>query len=234
MRICALPCSLLFVLGLVAPTLAQTPNSVVSTAAFQDSALAGRIHDFVVSGFHHGVPYKIAHDFGPEGLPILARMLDDDDYHDHRDNIVTTIAWIGDPQGFPILRSFLLDRFSGEVDIHTFQALAVTPSVMGAIRDSKVTDFLVDHVDPAAWKEVRWSFETNRDEKLRVLLSKTAINGLSLAGTSRAGSVLAKLKKKPYSTRQVPNIEEGIKRNAEIASKGLEEYMLRVNQGPKR
>ncbi len=116
-----------------------------------NSALTSNLEEFVSLQFSHGVPYSRAHSFGPEALPVLRRMLNDENYRDRWTWIVTTIAFIGAPEGFPILRSFLLDQFHGEVDTYTLRALLATPSMMGTIHTPEVTEFLATHVNPSAW-----------------------------------------------------------------------------------
>jgi hypothetical protein len=228
MRLLLLFCFLL--LGLAVPAFCDShppvPSDDADRAAVDDSVLADRIHHFITDmSFSHGVPYRMAHGFGPRGLPILFRMLDDEQYRDRWVWVVTTMGWIGDRRAFPMLRHFLLARFRGEVDQATFQALMAAPDAIGALHDREGTEFLVDHVDPDAWGSIQWTVESERGNNQHIPMSIMAINGLSYTGTRRAASVLAELKKKPYSINQVPNIEEGIRRNAEIASKGWEGYL---------
>ncbi|HMI30964.1 MAG TPA: hypothetical protein VK527_04430 [Candidatus Limnocylindrales bacterium] len=216
--------SLWLVSTIAAPALAQSP---VSSAAPQDSTLEGRLREFV-SCCEGGVPYGTAHAFGPKALPILAQMLNDEAYRKHWTWIVTTIGFVGGDESFEILHTFLLDRFSGEVG-DAVGALAGTVSVMGMTRAPKAERFLIERVNPDAWKDVRWSFSPHQPASLHVLLSRAAINGLSYLGNERAANVLAELEKRPYASTQMANIKEGIRRNLEVGSKGWDEYVRGIS-----
>lgn len=144
--------------------------------------------------------------------------------------IVGTIAYIGTPRSFHVLRSLMWFRFKGPVDNETWKALLAVPNVMGAIPDSPeapVIQYLEKGTNPAYWDDLPWSVPEQYGNR-SITLSKVSINGLACTGSARAASVLARLKEKPYSPRQKPNIEEGLRINHEVQTKGLGAYLDRM------
>jgi hypothetical protein len=149
-------------------------------------------------------------------------------------SIVGTIAYIGAPRSFTILKAFMWERFRGPVDNETWKALLSVPNVMGTIPDSpdaRVLDYLERGTNPSVWDALPWTERSHkRQGDLSIVMSEVSINGFACSGTERAAAVLAKLKQKPYSPRQVLNIEEGIKVNQEVRQKGLAAYLARMRQ----
>ncbi|HEX7078103.1 MAG TPA: hypothetical protein VF363_06770 [Candidatus Eisenbacteria bacterium] len=195
------------------------------SAAPPDSTKRAQVLAFLDQIFVHGVPYEDAHALGPEAVPILHQLLEDDQYRSERSAIIAAIAFIGAPESFGILLDFSWHRPRGEVDLDTFQALMAVQSVMGTLRTREAIDYLAAGVSPQFWEAIPWTFGRYHGAERDLYLSKTAINGLSYTGSRRAAEVLARLKKKPFSPRQQSNIEEGIVRNAAIRSAGLVEYI---------
>lgn len=200
--------------------------------ASSDSTFTATVTAFATTGWLHGVPYAEAHALGPKSLPVLSRLLRDPTFSGSWAYTVTTMAFVDAPGTLDTLRSFLRDRFQGDVGVDTFQALLVTPSMMGTLSDPRVVPVLSLWIDPAYWKSTPWWFEVYRGADLGVLLSKSAINGISYSGSKQAGEILGALKKQPYSEQQVSNIDEGIKRHEEIAKVGFAEY-ARSHNGPR-
>jgi hypothetical protein len=120
-------------------------------------------------------------------------MLNDPAMKRHWSNIVTTIAFVGEPQSFPILKAFMWDRFHGTVDTDTWKALLGAPNVMGAIRDfPEVVSYLEAGTNPAFWDSLRWTERIHAEwGDLSIVLSQVSINGLACTGTRRAAQVLA-------------------------------------------
>jgi hypothetical protein len=138
--------------------------------------------------------------------------------------MVQTIAYVGSPQSFSVLRDFMWNRFSGVVDDDTFRALIAVPGVLGVIPDSTgigVTDYLERGTNPAFWDSLPWRDRVYSRHQLSVLLSKLSINGLGLIPSPRAANILARLSNRPYSDSQVPNLTEAVENNKEVRAKGL-------------
>lgn len=214
--------------GLTVLALAGIPALVgASTVVPVDSGYVAKVESFVSPHdiYDEGVEYENAHALGHAALPILSGLLRDPAYTISQATIVSTIAFVDAPGGLDTLRSFLWDRFEHEVDVETFRALIETPPMMGMLSDPRAVDVLEPGVNPDYWKGVRWWHGANKDGQLGILLSKATINGVSFSGSRRAGKILRALKEAPYSAWQVSNIDEGIKRQAEIAKVGLAHWI---------
>jgi hypothetical protein len=210
----------------------DTPEARLSQS---DSTDRAKVFQYLDQIFIHGVPYDAAQELGPQAVPILEALLDGESHHEWRSTIVVTIAFLAEHRAFPILRSFTWDRFRGEVDLSTFQALTSAQSVLGASQAPQAVEYLVRGADPASWQGIRWTFGRYRGSVLYLLLSKLAINGLGLTGSARAAEVLANLKRHPFASEQVSNIDEAITRNEGVRRMGLAEYLRhREAEGYKR
>ena len=220
------------VTGVSAITLAMTctGNALGDATATPDSVNEASIVEFIQTGFQHGVPYDRAHALGAKALPILVRLLRDNAFLESRSGIVTTIAFIGTPACVEPLRQFLWDQYEGEVGTDTFQALLVTPSVMGTIQSDEAVSQLVSLADPKNWEGIRWRYGSYHGYALYLQLSKAAINGLGYSESPRAGDALAQLKEKPFAVDQVSNIEQGVKNHAEVRSKGFAGFISTRNR----
>ena len=170
------------------------------------------------------LPYSEAHSLGRESIPILKSMLSDPSEKERWPHIVGTIAYVGVPESFVVLRDFMWNRFSGVVDDDTFRALLAVPNVLGVIPGTTVTDFLEAAANPAFWDSLPWKERVYSRRQLSVLLSEVSINGLACNNSPRAAAILEQLERKPYSPRQIANIKEGIAINREIREKGLARF----------
>jgi hypothetical protein len=97
------------------------------------------VRRLVTGSYVHGLPYDKARALGPLALPVLEKLLRDPSMKRDWTNVVTAIAYVGDPQGYRLLRDFLWNRFTGEVDNATWRALLAVPNVMGVIQDEAVS-----------------------------------------------------------------------------------------------
>jgi len=182
---------------------------------------------FVQQRFIHSVPYVEAHQLGPRALPILIELLEDARYKASWANVALTISYIGEPEGFEPLRSFIMDRFHGEVDLETFQALGTAQTTLGplAAHSPAALRFLMNGVNPDYWRELPWTFRTYQGAERDLAMSRWSITALSHTGTPQAGLLLEELSRKPYSDRQRDVITEGLARHRVIAAKGIERYL---------
>jgi hypothetical protein len=215
------------ILGACATPVNAEVESTSVRLSMADSAKRAEVVRYLDQIFVHGVPYDYARELGPEAVPILEAYLDSDSHHVWRSTIVATIAFLAGRRAFPILRRFTWERFHGEVDLSTFQALTATQSVLGAVQGSEAVEYLAKGTNPDSWKGIPWSFGTYHGEKLHLLMSKVAINGLGLTGTARAAEVLEKLRRHPFAPQQLSNINEALPRNEEVRKIGLAEYLRR-------
>ena len=95
--------------------------------------LEDSVAGFVQQRFIHSVPYVEAHQLGPRALPILIKLFEDPKYKASWANIALTISYVGEPEGFEAIRSFIMDRFHGEVDLETFRALIAAHTTLGPL-----------------------------------------------------------------------------------------------------
>jgi len=191
---------------------------------------------FVQQRFIHGVPYVEAHQLGPRALPILIEFLEDARYKASWANVALTISYIGEPEGFEPLRFFIMDRFHGEVDLETFQALGTAQTTLGplAAHSPAALRFLMNGVNPDYWRELPWTFRTYEGAERGLAMSRWSITALSHTGTPQAGLLLEELYRKPYSDRQRDVIAEGLARHREVSAKGIEKYLAEHATGMAR
>jgi hypothetical protein len=194
------------------------------------------IAGFVQQRFIHSVPYVEAHQLGPRALPILIRLFEDDRYKTSWANIALTISYIGEPDGFETLRSFIMDRFHGEVDLETFQALGTAQTTLGplAAHSPAALRYLMNGVNPDYWRELPWTFRTYEGAERGLAMSRWSITALSHTGTPQADLLLEDLYEKPYSERQRDIITEGLARYKEVSAKGIEKYLAEHATGMAR
>jgi len=198
----------------------------------REDSIAG----FVQQRFIHSVPYVEAHQLGPRALPILINLFEDARYKASWANIALTISYVGGPEGFEPLRSFIMDRFHGEVDLETFQALGTAQSALGplAAHSPAALRYLMDGVNPDCWRELPWTFRTYKGAERGLAMSRWSITALSHTGNPQAGLLLEGLYEKPYSDRQRDVIAEGLARHKEVSAKGIEKYLAEHATGTAR
>lgn len=208
-------------LGLLVSTFSTTVSAGTSVTREQ-------VRDFVRRGYIHGVPYDGARSLGVDALPELAIVLRDPAMKRYWANAVATIAYIDAPKSFEILHSFLWESFTGEVDDTTFIALVALPCVLGVIsnrREADVVKYLEFGSNPSTWESLPWRGRGRSRESLGLLFSQLSINGLAGSASPRAAQVLDRLKKKPYSSEQVPTIIGAIRANEIVRTKGIRHYV---------
>jgi hypothetical protein len=198
----------------------------------REDSIAG----FVQQRFIHGVPYVEAHQLGPRALPILINLFEDPRYKASWVNIALTISYLGEPEGFEVLRSFIMDRFHGEVDLETFQALVTAQTTLGplAAHSPEPLRYLMEGVNPDYWRELPWTFRSYQGAERDLAMSRWSITALSYTGTPQAGQLLEELYRKPYSERQRDVITEGLARHKEVSEKGIEKYLAEYATGMAR
>lgn len=211
-------------------SLSAVPVAAQEPATTQE--LGGRVAEFIRGSHDHGVPYSTAREFGPAALPYLREWLGSDALKQHWTNIIWTIGYIGEPEDFVTIRTFIDERFSGEIDDHTFNSMLAAVHVLGHLsaRSDAALGYLHAHTNPAGFANVKWTFLSFRDKKRNVLLSKFAINALSLTGRPEVKAILEKLRRDPYDQNQVSNINEALLRHEEVMRRGREQYLKAVER----
>ena len=79
------------------------------------------------------LPYSETHSLGRESIPILKSMLSDPSEKERWPRIVGTIAYVGVPESFVVLRDFMWNRFSGVVDDDTSEGVNSRLRPRGAV-----------------------------------------------------------------------------------------------------
>ncbi len=178
---------------------------------------------FVQQTYVHGVPFDGARALGQDALPVLEKLLGADEYKPYWVNIVTTAGYIGGGEASRILRDFVWNRFEGEVDRESFQALIAAQGITGHATwadDEAISNDLDKGVDPSHWAGLKWTYRRYQGQALGLLWSKLTINALSYSNHPRASVILAELATRPFAEQQRSNIDEGLSRHAEIVRAG--------------
>ena len=187
--------------------------------------------EFITSCFEHGVPYDQARALGMESLPYLRARLEDPNYKPHWSNIAATIGYMGAGEDFTRLRHLVVNRFSGEVDSETLQAIVASMYGLGyiAAESKEAMQFLIAATDPAFFRDLKW---TSGGYRRGLKLSQFAINAISLTGRPEAEEILKRLEKEPFDLKQIPNAREGLARCLEIERMGRDAYYRSAQAGP--
>ncbi len=151
--------------------------------------------DTVRSTHHHGISYTAARSFGPEAVPFLLKMLQDEGEKAWWANVVNLLGMIGDPRATDPLIQFLEKRFQGTVDDPTWNALLAVVQSLGFLAEdpkSKAFVYLRDGIQAEAWRGrgLAWTYPTLGKGDREVLLAKLAINGLGISGAPEAEAAL--------------------------------------------
>ena len=147
---------------------------------------------YVRSDPYHGVNYTVAHSFGPEAVPMLLRMLEDEREKVHWANIITALGMIADPEATGPLIDFLERRFKGDVDSSTWQALlAVAPSLGFLATDPQSNAFLYlrDGSRRRFWetRDLLWTYPTLGSGEREILLHEAGYQRPGHRGELRGG-----------------------------------------------
>lgn len=205
---------------------------VVSTALCCTAASSQRepVTDFVRATYYHGLPAEQAAAYGREHVPELVEILQDPSEKDAWPNAVSLLGIIGDESAAAPLIEFL-ERFEGNVDAKTFQALTLTPAALGKVSssaDGQAIRYLMDAVEPGAWRtgRARWRFGTLTEEDRPAFMTKLAVGGLALAGTPATLERLRRLRREAPQREQkferlvLPALDEAIVVNELLVERG--------------
>lgn len=208
-----------------------------SPTPFPEQSVPGMVYpsdvrEFVKLNFIHGVPYKVASEFGPAAIPVLLGILDEPNDDALWPNAVTTLGMIGDPQAIGPLIAFIE---SGEGSLSSSRYSAKTNAIMalGYIAnrsgDQKALTYLKKSTDPEAWlHQVAWTSPYAPTKEASALqLAEVAILGLALSGRPLANEVLRDLQ----AQGTAPGATSNQRRLGKLAGEALDEYALIAKEG---
>jgi hypothetical protein len=221
-------------LGLVLAVLTAVTGPAL--AASTHDARSAHIWRLIRQQYVHGMPYDSVLALGSGATPALAAMLSQEAYHDHWDNIVTAIEMLGDSSSFDILRSFVWNRFYGEVDNRTFDALVNATKDLGLLvsRSPEVLDYLRSGTDPRFWQELTWHTKNYDGARLSEQMAKMSMLGLGGSGDSGAESTLVTLQHDPRYAGYRSQLDTSLRRLRRILAAGGPEAFMRARPTPRR
>jgi hypothetical protein len=201
-------------------------------AAASSAPTRSEVLSFVQTMWMHGPPFHRAQDLGSASLSTLYEALRDQNSRRYWSNAVFAIGAIGDTASFDTLLNFIWDRFSGDVDLDTFRALMGAQAAFGTMsaRSPKVLQYLERTSRPVAWRAIRWRYESNSGDKLSRIMSKMAIQSLSLSASPGAALALNDLRRDLHGGIKPEFVDEAIANNQRVRSLGLREYMRRFQE----
>lgn len=187
------------------------------------------VREFVRPQFHHGIPYAVAHSYGPEAVPELIEILQNPGLKEQWSNVIWVLGMIGDAEATPVLLDFAQRRFEGEVDRPTFTALLQVNQALGFLAREPGSDaflFLREGSVAEAWpSRVRWTFGRVSGREQSVLMAQLAINGLGIAASDEAIEYLKELESRVEEKEAIlyrDNIREGLEMALRIRELGYE------------
>jgi hypothetical protein len=196
---------------------------VIRPNASTPAVLQAEVRDVVARLYEHGMPRTRARNLGAAALPILAGMLRDDALRQVWQNAAAAIGYIGDVAYFDTLRSFVWDRFSGDVDASAFRAILMAQISLGmmASMSPPVLDYLERCVNPDTWQTLSWYSGRDQGRRLGVAMSLFTLIALGYTDSERAASILSVVLAHPYDTEQVLVAREALDRLNKIRVRGV-------------
>ena len=172
---------------------------VVEPADSSGPGLEAKVKRLVHGRSHHGIPSVGSRELGPRAAPILEDIFRDPNEKRYWRQAVIALAFIGLPESYESLRSFVWTRFTGPVDNDTFRALLGAQSALGALSGSRpdVIDSLIQSTNPDTWASLPWSFGDYTGRKLGIEMAGASIYALSTIADGRAVAELERLDRNP-------------------------------------
>jgi hypothetical protein len=169
------------------------------------------------------MPRVRARSLGGAALPILAGMLRDETLRPVWKNATAAIGYIGDVAYFDTLRSFVWDRFSGDVDATAFRAMKMAQISLGmmACTSTQVLDYLERCVNPDVWQTLRWHWGADQGRRLGVEMSLFTLIALGYTDSERAASILSAVLAHPFDAEQVLVAREALDRLKKTRVRGV-------------
>ncbi len=213
-------------LQFIVPLLFLSLSHTSPTLAYSTTR-AESVEMFVCRQYHHGIPYSEAQSLGAEAVSTLSALIEDPSKKQCWGNAIAVVAAIGSPESYEILRRFVWERFRGEVDEPTYDALESAVATMGFAslgQPSLVAAYLENGADPRYWSRLPWHYPAVGRERTQRLFSRFSIHGLGFCSNPRARSALLRLKDKPYAPEQEATIRASLRTNEEVTRVGLRAY----------
>ena len=230
---------------LVGALLIVSPLSSVTHAARQEAqgrAEAGDagVSDFVRRIHTEGIAYDTAKKYASEDSGILRGMLQRVDAQ-YWPNVTMVLGATGDAELVRPLIDFLhggRDDTSWSSAVYRGRASALTALgyLVHDTGDAIAMEYLLASVDPGIWieREIPWlpAHDDSENERLRVLLSTSAILALALTGRDEAGSRLRELTAVDGVPARLRQVAESVLPDwTRIKEAGLSEYYRTSEQG---
>jgi len=214
------------------------------TVAFQQSASEREAHvdviEFVHRRYFEGVPYDIASSYSHDDAVKLVPLIENPEKEKpYLPAIVTTLGMIGDPIGVEPLVRFI-EKGTGTLDSPMFRAKTSALIALGYIvnrsKDTRALDYLIKGLNPATWldRKIEWRApDQEKQEERTLVLVKSSILGLALAGTPDAEKALSsaeeqvKFAGEPQMTQETQRaVARALQLNRRVQQQGLKQYYL--------
>ena len=157
----------------------------VPATVYSDEALESEVQHLIRQHYVYGLPYPKAKSLGSEAIPFLSQMLNDRANEEYWVNTIVALGFIEESSAFTPLKEYI-ENASGEVDLHTFKALASVPFAMGCLAstgDQRPYDYLKRLMRFSQSDTIDWQF-SNTDTTL--FIAGEAATALAISGLDEA------------------------------------------------
>lgn len=231
---------------LVGALLIVSPLSSMTHAARQEAHGRAEVGDADVGDFvrrihTEGISYDAAKKYTSEDSGILREMLQSVDDAQYWPNVTMVLGATGDAELVQPLIDFLRgerDDTSWSTAVYRGRASALTALgyLVHDTGDAAAMEYLLESVDPGIWieREIPWlpAHDESENERLRVLLSTSAILALALTGRDEAESRLRELTAVDGVPARLRQVAESVLPDwTRIKEAGLSEYYRTSKQG---
>jgi hypothetical protein len=197
------------------------------------------VQDYVRQVFIHGVPYiETQAEYGPEDVEVLLEMLNDPAEEVYWANVAVVLNIIGGDEVVEPMIAFINEDSGGELSYSEYiaktSALMSLGYLVNRTGNEQALSYLIESANPEVWEERETAdvgpfqpsvAETNED------MSKHAILGLALAGTTESAEALRSFQEP--SNESIEDefqalvddlITEALQANNNIQENGLVDY----------
>src|SRR5438034_1092275 len=212
---------------------ALQPPSLALAAEGGPDSLDARLSELITHPYRHGVPYDVVMSFGERAVPLLKQHLEEPSLAQFRAQMLIMIGYLGGPGETPLLRHYIMDRFEGEIAESDLRAVMAALEALGFIsdRDTAALAFLKSATNPVLFSKVHFTSSIRGPERLRLLLSKIAINGIGMSGRQEAEAILLELQRHPYSPDQLGNVSYALESHGRLMKVGRSAF-YRASKAP--
>lgn len=197
------------------------------------------VEDYVRQVFIRGVPYEeTSSSFSSADVPVLLAMLNDAAEEEHWANIVVVLNIIGGDEVVEPLIEFIEAGSGGELSYPHYIAKTSALMSMGYLinrtGNEEALNYLVASANPEVWEDRDTAdvgpFQPSVEESNRDL-SKHAILGLALSGTSESAEALRTFERgqgtgddSEFQAAVDPLLADALDANLDIQANGLVDY----------